>query len=135
MPCRCDGFEVTADDVRRESAVRLKDLEGQLCNARSLIHKLIKYMGDGTPLTEVPADLRERARAHIEALVAHKRAEHEEDAGHLRAEVERARQIVERHAKDAHEANERANEARTKLAELFKRTDRARDVTDAELLG
>lgn len=78
MPCRCDYYEVTAADVRAELGEKLKHSEGQLCNARSLIHKLMKLV----PAATMPPELLARAKEHVALLVQHKREEHEQEKTH-----------------------------------------------------
>jgi uncharacterized phage infection (PIP) family protein YhgE len=145
MPCRCDRYEVTvsADHLAglKDSVEQLKDkiehLEGQLCNAQSLIHKLLPFV-DRENVGFNP-DLVKRAEEHIAVLVAHKRAEHEADLNRDRNQLSSLRsQIndIEQNRKSAVSTYD------SSLAKLKKELDKLLNersykstFTDKDLLG
>jgi hypothetical protein len=43
MPCRCDGYEISDSERIGNLGEKIKHLDGQLCNARSLTPELIEY--------------------------------------------------------------------------------------------
>jgi hypothetical protein len=153
MPCRCDGYEVTAADVRRDLGKRIEHLEGQLCNAQSLIHKLLKAIDSqverpvagGYTQVVLPAELRERAKKHVAMLVKHKREEHEEDVKLTRerlkelddAETRAARRTLERQRELQRSESEELTETRKRREEYEKlaKVIEQRAPTDEELLG
>ncbi len=145
MPCRCDGYEVTVDANHLKGLEeKVKHLEGQLCAARSVVHKLLRALEEGSDYDSiqdhVSDELRAQARAHRAALLAHKRAESDADRDRLAREHLRAGVQLEGLLADAHRVRA-ANEAhvarlQNQLDELRARQPQQRAVpTDDELLG
>lgn len=144
MPCRCDGYEPSAADVRVEMSKQVEHLDGQLCNARSLIHKILKatvgiYDGGGevdTPIRElIPPELLERADKHIALLLKHKREEHQAEVDTLdrqRAEAERRLRSAFDRASEASAEKTGANERLKRIEEQLKAKVA---LTDEDILG
>jgi hypothetical protein len=135
MPCRCDYFEVTAADVRAELGEKLKHSEGQLCNARSLIHKLMKLV----PAATMPPELAARAKEHVALLVQHKREEHEQEKAALEQTLASIKGRVQ-HQKDLIKTTTRLKERELREAEeqekkLSAALAKLKSPSDDELLG
>ncbi len=140
MPCSCDGYEVS--DQRLDTAeANVKHLKEQLCNAQSLIHKLLKHINHidsvehrrwGHDSGLDPA-LRDRALAHIQVLLAHKREEAEADRRALQAELAAAETTARNQQTllDAHEATLAAAKANAQRL----REQLSTQLSDEEILG
>ncbi len=135
MPCRCDGYSVSDTEKIDNLQEKLKATEDQLCNARSLIHKLINLAGNGVELTAYPPELRERARAHIELLAKHKRSEHEADVLRHKREMDHLDQEVERFDKTLFDGQIALNLKREKLAAMRRKLEDIETISNEELLG
>lgn len=138
MPCRCDGYEVSDGEKIADLSQKLHHLEGQLCNARSLIHKMLKFIDHSTTNLLDPA-LRARAEEHVKILLAHKRAEHKTDHERAWRELAELSAQLEREALAAQrarsEADIRLNRIADKIAELKKAPTSVENPTDEDLLG
>lgn len=135
MPCRCDGYEVdTLEQVRMTLDKRIEHLEGQLCNAQSLIHKLLKHI-DAPLYMPMSAELRERAKAHIKCLVDHKRKEHDQDVERIQREVGQQQAILEQQLRQIDGQRDAAERSRVRLDDLTRRLNEFKAKTDEEILG
>lgn len=139
MPCRCDGYEVSAADVRAEMDKKVEHLEGQLCNAQSLLHKILETpMRPGAFVTVadiVAPELKERAAKHIAVLVAHKRTEHEADTAKMKERLAALKAAHDRELVIQGEAMDRAVKLAREAAEVSRAITLQEMPTDKALLG
>ena len=153
MPCSCDGYGPTPQQELATEREKVEHLEKSLCNAQSLIHKLVRHidhlehllLSESVTHEPLSVDLQARAREHIALLVKHKRAEHEHDREkadeklrRLHAEVKS--EHAQREYEDAQRAaleKARAQRDRERLAEVerLKKLIMTSNPTDEELLG
>ena len=154
MPCRCDDYPVGSyltDTARHDLEKKLEHVEGQLCNAQSLIHRLLKYIdaqrSEIKPSLYVPLDpaLRERAEQHVKVLLEHKRAESGVDRrdakqrlaeleGHREQDTKRVIELQKRFDQSLDELRASTAKRDAEIAELRKQAF-GPTPTDEELLG
>lgn len=154
MPCSCDGYGLSDAEQIRDLNKKVEHLEKMLCNAQSLIHKILKetvgvYKGCDTieePIRDhIDPELVKRADEHIALLVKHKRAEHQAD----RAKAEHAREsynnelsaleratfaLKERHEAEVAHMERQKKDARERYAKACDLVGKP-NPTDEELLG
>lgn len=145
MPCSCDGYGPTPAEELKTEKQKVEHLEKSLCNAQSLIHKLLRYIDASPDWSLLPPDLRIRADEHIGLLLKHKRAEHEHDratASRKMRDLEmyqksEADELARASARADAEARQRQRAADEREAEYRQLREVAlgRAPTDAELLG
>jgi hypothetical protein len=122
---------------------KVKHLEQSLCNAQSLIHKLVKFMDDLDCFpeshcgggTKLPKELRARADVHIKLLLEHKRKEHFDDVARMRREATQAERDLEHQMRLAWGHTDALERAKSRLLQADKKLEAVQDLTDEDLLG
>jgi hypothetical protein len=130
---------------------KIKDLEQRLCQAQSLIHRLLSQVDrlrdgivnmGGSCTGDPVSDIRPLAEKLVAELAMHKRVEHAKDVKVLRDAVQRKQTHItslseaRRWWQMAHiRAEEVERQQRYQLAELEAQLAAAENATDKDLLG